>query len=71
LPHPNPTGGTFFLATTAEQIQLFNFSGQEVKFEVSEQFDKKQITISSPSNGLYVVRYFDKIWQTEKIMVQP
>jgi Secretion system C-terminal sorting domain len=71
LPHPNPTHGTFFLANTSEQIQLFNFSGQEVKFEVNEQFDKKQITINDPTTGLYVVRYFDKIWQTEKIMVQP
>jgi Secretion system C-terminal sorting domain len=70
-PYPNPTQRTFFLPSTAQQIQLYDLSGKEVMFEQNNQFDKKEIIITNPSSGLYVVRYFDQVWRTEKIMVLP
>ncbi|MFM9837831.1 MAG: T9SS type A sorting domain-containing protein [Cyclobacteriaceae bacterium] len=70
-PYPNPTGGSFFLPATAEQIWLYDLSGKEVMFDQNDQVDKKQITITNPSVGLYLVRYFDQKWRTEKIMVLP
>jgi Secretion system C-terminal sorting domain len=70
-PYPNPTGGSFFLPATAEQIWLYDLSGKEVMFDLNDQVDKKQITITNPSVGLYLVRYFDQKWRTEKIMVLP
>jgi hypothetical protein len=69
--YPNPTKGTFYLSPTAAQILVYNIAGQEVRFDVSDQYDNKQVTIFNPTTGLHVVRYFDKVWHTEKIMVQP
>jgi hypothetical protein len=68
--YPIPTRGVFYLPTSAEQIQLFNVTGQEVKFEVNKLFDKKEIAIQSPSPGLFLVRYFDKVWRAGKITVR-
>jgi hypothetical protein len=70
-PYPNPTKGTFFLPAAAQQIQLYDLAGRAVIFEWTDQFDKKEIVIDNPATGLYLVRYFDRAWRTEKIMVRP
>jgi Secretion system C-terminal sorting domain len=70
-PYPNPTRQSFFLSESAKQIQLYDIAGREIMFEQNDQFDKKEIKITNPTTGLYLVRYFDKKWCTEKIMVLP
>jgi Secretion system C-terminal sorting domain len=68
-PYPNPTQHSFFLPADAQQIQLYDIAGRQIAFEQNDQFDKKEIKITTPTSGLYLVRYFDKKWCTEKIMV--
>jgi hypothetical protein len=68
-PYPNPTQQSFFLSADAQQIQLYDIAGRQIVFEQNDQFDKKEIKITNPTTGLYLVRYFDKKWYTEKIMV--
>jgi hypothetical protein len=70
-PYPNPTQGYFYLSSKAQQIHLFDLTGKEIGFEENDQFDRKQIRITNPYPGLYLVRYLDGNWRTEKIMVQP
>ncbi len=70
-PYPNPTQQSFFLSADAQQIQLYDIAGKQIVFEQNDQFDKKEIKITNPTTGLYLVRYFDKKWRTEKIMVLP
>lgn len=69
--YPNPTQQSFFLPVDAQQIQLYDIAGRQIVFEQNDQFDKKEIKITNPTTGLYLVRYFDKNWRTEKIMVLP
>jgi hypothetical protein len=70
-PYPNPTQRNFYLPPSAQQIQVYNSSGSVVSIEETEHFNRKEITLLNPSRGLYVVRYYDHSWHTEKIMVQP
>jgi hypothetical protein len=70
-PFPNPTQQRFFLPIEAKEIQLYTVTGSSVSFEQTDGFDSKEITISYPVPGLYLVRYFNQIWHTEKIMVAP
>ncbi|MCX8491842.1 MAG: hypothetical protein ORN54_12315 [Cyclobacteriaceae bacterium] len=70
-PFPNPTQQRFFLPSEAKEIQLYTVTGSSVSFEQTDGFDKKEITINNPLPGLYLVRYFNQIWHTEKIMVAP
>lgn len=70
-PYPNPNSGFFYLPTEADRIQLFNLSGQSIDFVETQLIDKKQISILSPITGLYLVRYFNQQWVTEKIVVKP
>jgi len=70
-PFPNPTQQRFFLPKEATVIQLYTVTGSSVSFEQTDGFDHKEITISHPVPGLYLVRYFNQVWHTEKIMVAP
>jgi hypothetical protein len=70
-PFPNPTQQRFFLPNEATVIQLYTVTGSSVSFEQTDGFDHKEITISHPVPGLYLVRYFNQVWHTEKIMVAP
>jgi len=70
-PFPNPTQQRFFLPNEAKEIQLYTVTGSSVSFEQTDGFDHKEITISHPVPGLYLVRYFNQVWHTEKIMVAP
>ena len=70
-PFPNPTQQRFFLPNEAKEIQLYTVTGSSVSFEQADGFDHKEITISHPVPGLYLVRYFNQVWHTEKIMVAP
>ncbi|NOS56883.1 MAG: T9SS type A sorting domain-containing protein, partial [Cyclobacteriaceae bacterium] len=70
-PFPNPTQQRFFLPSEAKEIQLYTVTGSSVSFEQTDGFDHKEITISHPVPGLYLVRYFNQVWHTEKIMVAP
>jgi hypothetical protein len=70
-PFPNPTQQRFFLPIEAKEIQLYTVTGSSVSFEQTDGFDHKEITISHPVPGLYLVRYFNQVWHTEKIMVAP
>jgi hypothetical protein len=70
-PFPNPTQQRFFLPNEAKEIQLYSVTGSSVSFEQTDGFDHKEITISHPVPGLYLVRYFNQVWHTEKIMVAP
>lgn len=70
-PFPNPTQQRFFLPIEAKEIQLYTVTGSSVSFEQTDGFDHKDITISHPVPGLYLVRYFNRVWHTEKIMVAP
>ena len=69
--YPNPTKGIFYLPADAEQIQLVDLAGKEVQFDLFNQIDSKQITISNPITGLFLVRYFTNKWITQKVMVLP
>ncbi|MBI3220973.1 MAG: T9SS type A sorting domain-containing protein [Bacteroidetes bacterium] len=70
-PYPNPNSGTFYLPAEAELIQLFDLSGKSIEFTDTQLADKKQITILTPTTGLFFVRYFNQQWVTEKIVVRP
>jgi len=70
-PFPNPTRQRFFLPNEAKEIQLYTVTGSSASFEQTDGFDHKEITISNPVPGLYLVRYFNRVWHTEKIMVAP
>jgi hypothetical protein len=70
-PFPNPTQQRFFLPNEATVIQLYTVTGSSVSFEQTDGFDHKEITIIHPVPGLYLVRYFNQVWHTEKIMVAP
>lgn len=70
-PFPNPTQQRFFLPNEVKEIQLYTVTGSSVSFEQTDGFDHKEITISHPVPGLYLVRYFNQVWHTEKIMVAP
>ncbi len=69
--YPNPTNGTFYLPADAEQIQLVDLTGKEFNFNLQHQLDSKQITMSNPVMGVFLVRYFTNQWITQKIMVLP
>lgn len=69
--YPNPTKGTFYLPYNAEQIQLVDLAGKEISYDVQHQSESKQITISNPVSGLFLVRYFTEKWITQKVMVLP
>jgi hypothetical protein len=70
-PYPNPTAGIFHLPSEADRIQLFDLSGRSIDFAETQLADKKQISILTPATGLYLVRYFNQQWVTEKIVVKP
>jgi hypothetical protein len=70
-PYPNPTAGIFHLPSEADRIQLFDLSGRSIDFTETQLADKKQISILTPATGLYLVRYFNQQWVTEKIVVKP
>ncbi len=68
-PFPNPTQQRFFLPNEAKEIQLYSVTGSTVAFEQTDGFDHKEITISHPVPGLYLVRYFLEKWRTEKVII--
>jgi hypothetical protein len=70
-PYPNPTAGIFHLPSEADRIQLFDLSGRSIDFTETQLADKKKISILTPATGLYLVRYFNQQWVTEKIVVKP
>ena len=70
-PFPNPIRQRFFLPVGAQEIQLYSVTGSAVAFEQAEGIENKEVTISDPVPGLYLVRYFNQVWHTEKIMVAP
>jgi len=70
--YPNPNRGMFYLPASSQAVQIMDIAGRNISFVEESSFDQKQITISSPSSGLYFARYFNgSSWQTEKILVLP
>ncbi len=70
--YPNPNRGIFYLPTSSQNLQLVDITGRRISFIEEDSFEQKQITISNPSSGLYLARYFNGTqWRTEKIMVLP
>ena len=70
--YPNPNRGVFNLPATSQGIQLIDVAGRRISFTEEDFFERKQITISNPSSGLYLVRYFNgSRWHSEKILVLP
>jgi len=70
--YPNPNRGVFYLPASSQGVQLMDVAGRKVSFGEEDSLEQKQVTISSPSPGLYFVRYFnDSQWHSEKIVVLP
>ncbi|MBS1949809.1 MAG: T9SS type A sorting domain-containing protein [Bacteroidetes bacterium] len=70
--YPNPNRGTFYLPPAIQGLQVMDVAGREVFFDREELYDKTQVTLTSASAGIYLMRYFDGVaWRTEKIMVLP
>jgi hypothetical protein len=69
--YPNPSKGNFYLDGTPSQIQITDMAGSPVSFSHQTGYDKTQIQLATVSPGLYVLKYFEGIWHTEKIMVLP
>jgi len=70
--YPNPNRGVFYLPASSQGIQLIDVAGRRISFVEESSFDQKQITISNPSSGLYLVRYFSgSQWCSEKVVVLP
>ncbi len=69
--YPNPSDGIFYLPIQSEQIGLYDLTGRSIEFDERSELKTKQIKILNPATGLYVVRYFNQRWRTEKIIVKP
>ncbi|GHM98668.1 hypothetical protein WSM22_01580 [Cytophagales bacterium WSM2-2] len=70
--YPNPNRGIFYLDGVVQNLQVVDVTGKQISFLQEGSFDRSQITLGSPSTGLYIVRYFNGLkWRTEKIMVLP
>ncbi len=70
--YPNPNRGVFYLPASSQGVQLMDVAGRRTSFVEESSFDQKQITISNPSSGLYLVRYFNgSQWRSEKLVVLP
>jgi hypothetical protein len=70
--YPNPNHGIFYLPASSQGIQLMDVTGRGISFVEEYFLEQKQITITSPASGLYLVRYFTgSHWNTAKIMVLP
>ncbi len=69
---PNPNHGQFYLPPSVLGLQVIDVAGQNVSFVREDFLEQTQITISNPSAGIYLARYFNgSQWRTEKIMVLP
>jgi hypothetical protein len=70
--YPNPNRGRFYLPPSVQALTMIDVTGRNVSFVEEDFLDQTQVTISSPSAGLYLARYFNGTqWRTEKIMVLP
>ena len=70
--YPNPNRGVFFLPASSQGVQLMDVAGRRISVVEENSFEQKQISISNPSPGLYLVRYFnDSQWHSEKVVVLP
>jgi hypothetical protein len=69
--YPNPSDGVFYLPIQSEQIQLYDLAGRQLEFQETTELKTKQIKILNPTTGLFLVRYFNQYWHTEKIIVKP
>jgi hypothetical protein len=68
--YPNPNRGVFFLPASSQGVQLMDITGRRISFVEESSFEQTQITISNPSSGLYLVRYFNgSQWHSEKVVV--
>jgi hypothetical protein len=68
--YPNPCNGVFYLPSIAQNLQVMDVAGRSVSFVEEVSFDQKQITLSNPYAGLYLIRFYNgSQWHTEKIMV--
>jgi Secretion system C-terminal sorting domain len=73
--YPNPSSGTFFLPKDAQRILVYDTTGKPIVFDLEENFDTLQVTLSSVSSfgfGMYIVRYYvlGKL-HTEKLIIKP
>lgn len=69
--YPNPSSGTFFLPKDAQNIFVYDATGKPVGFAREETYENQQVTLISPSAGIYIVRYYLEKWHTEKAVIWP
>ncbi len=70
--YPNPNRGQFYLPPSVQGLDVVDVAGRKVSFTKEDFLEQTQVTISNPSAGLYLARYFNGLqWRTEKIMVLP
>jgi hypothetical protein len=69
--YPNPSHGVFYIPIQSEQVQLYDLAGRPLEFQETTELKNKQIKILNPTTGLFLVRYFNRQWRTEKIMIKP
>ncbi len=70
--YPNPNRGQFYLPPSVQGLNMIDITGRQVDFTKQSSLEETQVTISSPTAGMYLVRYFNgQQWRTEKIMVLP
>jgi hypothetical protein len=55
---PNPSDGTFVIPGRVENISMVDISGRTIGFTLIEGSEETQVTLTSPTPGLYVLRYF-------------
>lgn len=55
--YPNPNHGEFFMEGEADRIEILDYRGLPVAFEIEHFNSHKRINITKPITGLYLVRY--------------
>lgn len=69
--YPNPSHGDFFLEGRADVISIVDMKGQIVPFDLTQDQDKKRITLQKPVPGVYLVRLRQgRASGVQKIMVR-
>jgi hypothetical protein len=68
--YPNPSRGTFYVEGMPESIEIHTISGQPVRFEQKVENEKIEITLPSPTTGMYILRVRKgRTTETKKIAI--
>lgn len=54
---PNPSDGHFTVTGEVERLEIYTITGQQIDFTTSHSIQGKEVYISNPSPGLYLLRF--------------